>query len=131
MADVNDKLVQINGSRRYVARCYNVYADTGGAVILVDKSTLIGVEGVAPSKLVLEEISWDIQGYTSVKLAWDHTTDDEIIILGAGSGSMSWKDVGGLVDPGSAGDTGDILATTSGTTVGSSYTITLVVRLKD
>ena len=132
MADVIDTITPISGTKRIVSRFTNVYVDTGEtAAIKIDKSTLIGPDGTEPTSLVIEEISWDIQGYTSVRIDWDHTTDDEIVKLGAGSGSMSWVDVGGLKDPGSAGGTGDVVFTTSGAVAGNSYTITIVARLKD
>lgn len=132
MADTVDSLVVFSGNNRYVVRLTNISDGTGeSGVIKVDKSALIGPDGVnAPSKLVLEEMQWSIQGFSSVRLAWDHTTDDEISVLGSGNGFFNFKNAGGLVDPGSTGGTGDILLTTAGAASGATYDITLVVRLK-
>lgn len=132
MADTVDSVVVFAGTRRRVVRLTGISDGTGESdVVKVDVSTLTGPDGSAPTYTAIEEISWDIQGYTSIRLEWDATTDDEIVTLGPGTGYMSWKDAGGLVDPKSAGTTGDILLTTNGHSSGDTYTITLVVRLKD
>lgn len=130
MADTVDTIVVFSGTRKRVVRLLNLSDGTGEAgVIKVDKSTLIGPNGKEPSKLVIEKIEYAVDGM-SVRLYWDHTTDDEIAVL-TGAGFFDWTDSGGLVDPGSAGDTGDILLTTLGHTLGDSYNITLWLRLKD
>lgn len=135
MADAVDSVVIFSGRKRYKVRLTNISDGTGeSAVVKVDKSTLTGLDGTEPSKLVVEKIEYDVQGFTSIRLYWDHTTDDEIAVLGPGTGYMDFTDNGmfqGLIDPGSAGDTGDILLTTNGHSSGDTYTITLTLRLKD
>jgi hypothetical protein len=132
MADTVDSLVVFSGRRRRVVRLTNISDGTGeSGVAKVDKSALTGPDGTEPGKIVVEEIQYAIQGFTSVRLHWDHTTDDEIALLPSGSGYMGHVKTGGLVDPGSAGDTGDILLTTAGAVSGATYDITLVLRLKD
>lgn len=132
MADTVDSLDLYKGPERYALRLTNISDGTGeSAVVKVDKSALTaGYTGAAPSKLVVEEIWYNIQGFTSVRLHWDHTTDDEIAVL-SGSGYLDLTKFGGMVDPASAGDTGDIILTTNGNISGATYTIVLVVRLKD
>lgn len=131
MADAVDTIVMFSGRLRYAARFTNVSDGTGeSAVVKIDKSALIGPDGTEPGRLVVEELVWNIQGFTSVRLFWDHTTDDEIDVL-SGGGSRDYTGVGGLVDPASAGGTGDIVLTTAGGTSGSSYDISIVVRMKD
>ena len=132
MADTVDSLVVFKGQRRYSVRLTNVSDGTGeSAVPKVDISTLTGPNGIAPTKTVVEEIQWSIQGFTNVSLFWDHTTDDEIAKLGSGNGYFNFRQLGGLTDPASAGGTGDILLTTAGAVSGATYDITLVIRLKD
>ncbi len=132
MADVVDTAVIRSGPRIYVARFTNVSDGTGeSAVTKVDISTLTGLNGLAPTYTKVREIHWSIQGFTSVRLFWDHTTDDEIDVLAAGFGFRDYTGVGGLVDPKSAGGTGDILLTTAGLVSGATYDITLVLQLKD
>lgn len=130
MADLVDSQVLINGSRFYVVVLTNISDGTGEtAVVKVDKSTLTGPNGKEPSKLVVEKIEYALSGM-QVRLFWDHTVDDEIAMLD-GAGFFDWTSVGGKPDPGSAGDTGDIILTTFGHTLGDTYTITLWLRKKD
>jgi len=130
MADAVDSLVVFNGKRKYVIRLTNVSDGTGeSAVVKVDKSTLTGLNGLEPSKLIVEKIEGTCDGMMA-RLFWDHTTDDEIAFVG-GQFCHDWTSAGGLVDPGSSGGTGDILLTTTGHTAGDSYCITLTLRKKD
>jgi hypothetical protein len=131
MTDTVDTIVVTNTRRKYAVRLTNRSDSTGeSAVVKVDKSALTGPDGTEPSKLVLEEAEWNVQGFSYVTLLWDHTTDDEMAVL-SGSGYKDYRDFGGLVDPGSAGGTGDVLLTTTGATATSSYDIFLVFRKKD
>jgi hypothetical protein len=132
MADTVDTLVTFAGRRRRVVRLTNISDGTGESVVAkVTKSALTGPNGSAPSKIVVEEIQYSVQGFTSVRLFWDHTVDDEIAMLGSGYGYLNHSKDGGLTDPGSAGGPGDIILTTAGAVSGATYDITLVLRLKD
>ncbi len=131
MADTVDSLVVFNGKRLYSVRLTNVSDGTGeSGVAKVDISTLTGPAGSAPSYTKVREILYNIQGFTSVRLFWDHTTDDEIAVLPAGNGYMDYTALGSLTDPRSSGGTGDILLTTAGAAANATYDITLVVELK-
>jgi hypothetical protein len=130
MADSVDTNVIFNGTNKYIVRLTNVSDGTGeSGVIKVDKSALIGPTGVAPGRIAVLSIQWAIQGFSSVKLLWDHTTDDEIAVLSS-AGFFDYTQGGGLLDPNSAGDTGDILLTTVGATSTATYDITLTLKLK-
>lgn len=132
MADTVQTNVIFAGTRRRSVQLLNVSDGTGESnVVKVDVSALIGPDGSAPTYTVVEEIQYAIQGFTSVRLVWDATTDDEIAVLPSGSGYLNFKEAGGLVDPKSSGTTGDILLTTAGAVSGATYDITLVIRLKD
>lgn len=132
MADTVNTNVLFNGTRRRVVQLTNVSDGTGESdVVKVDVSALTGPDGSAPTYIVIEEITWSIQGFTSVRLEFDATTDDEAVVLGAGNGYMNFVNAGGLKDPKSTGTTGDLLLTTAGAVSGATYDITLVVRLKD
>lgn len=129
MADSVDSNVIFSGKRKYIVRLTNVSDGTGeSAVIKVDKSTLTGTNGLEPGRLAVESIQWAMQGFTSVRLFWDHTTDDELAMLSL-AGFFAYE--GGLVDPNSAGGTGDIILTTAGATSGATYDITLYLKLKE
>jgi len=132
VVDVVDTLVLNTGSRRlYSARFTNVSDGSGeSAVVKVDISALTGPNGSPPTATALREVSWSIQGFTSVRLLWDHTTDDEISVL-SGNGYSNYMEYGDLADPRSAGGTGDILLTTAGGAAGATYDIQIVLVLRD
>lgn len=139
MADTVDTLVIFAGTRKYVTRLLNISDGTGEAAVKkVDISTITTANyGVKAARLVVERIDWNIQGFTSIKLNWDHTTPDEIATLsGVGYRIMAGATLSGaggnqgLVDPKSAGGTGSIMLTApSGATTGT-YDITLTLRIK-
>lgn len=115
----------------------NISDGTGeSAVAKVDKSAInVASDGAEPDSLDIQSVRWNIQGFTSVRILWDHTTDDVALTLsGSGYDVFGPTDVGdtaqraGLKDPRSSGQTGDILLTTSGGASGSTYDITLVLR---
>ena len=133
MADTVNIQTVFAGTRKHVIHLTNESDGTGeSGVTKLDISGLIGPDGTAPTSVSLIEASWDVQstngGY--VVLEWDHTTDDEMLVLG-GSGAVSFEKLGGLHDPKSTGGTGDVLLTTDSFVDGDSYDITLVFKLKD
>lgn len=132
MADAVDTYTEISGSKRIVLHLLNVSDGTGeSAVNKLDISTLTGPDGTAPTSVTLEAVDYDVQGFSSVQLLWDHTTDDAMINLGAGQNVRDFTGIGGRHDPGSAGGTGDVLLTTVGASATATYDIVLVLRLED
>lgn len=132
MADSVTTQIVFNGSVRYVAHFTNISDGTGESNVLkIDKSGLTGPQpGVEPGALALDWIEYSIQGMSSVRLFWDHDTDDKIVILPTGSGYKDFRDVGRLQDPRSAGGPGDVLLTTNGQVSGGTYDITACFRKK-
>lgn len=132
MTDTVDSKVVFAGTRKRIVRLTNISDGTGESdVVKVDVSALTGPDGTPPTSTAIEEIQWSINGFTSVRLEWDATTDDEIAVLGTGNGYFNFRNAGGLIDPKSTGTTGDILLTTAGNVSGATYDITLVLRLRD
>jgi hypothetical protein len=130
MADTVDVKVVYSGKRRYTVHMTNISDGTGeSGVTKVDISALTGFP-FTPTATTIDLIEYNVQGFTSVRLFWDHTTDDEIAVLGTGAGVIDWGAYGGNVDPRSSGGTGDILLTTAGTTSGNTYDITMHLRPK-
>lgn len=128
MADAVTSRVLNNGPRSYVVHLTGISDGTGeSAVIKVDISTLRLANGLAPTKTAIAEVQWSIQGFSSVRLLWDHNTDDTAVVLGQGNGYMEFATIGNLPDPASAGGTGDILLTTATSVADASYDITLVL----
>lgn len=128
MADTVTTAVLANGPRQYAVRLTNISDGTGESnVIKVDLSTLQLANGNAPTYSGVKEIQWAVQGFTSVRLSWDRTTDVQIDLL-AGNGYRDYATIGPLVDNGTGG-TGDVLLTTAGAVSGATYDITLVLYL--
>lgn len=101
--------------------------------VLVDKSALSGTF----TKLALKKLAFTPTGDASATflLEWDATTDDTLWAFNAWSAApaanlkMEW-DFGpsGVVDPVSAGNTGDIVLTTTGVSAATTYSFLLTVR---
>jgi hypothetical protein len=127
----------VDSSGVIMAHLTNFSDGTGeSAVIKVDKSAYLATDGAEPASLDIEQVRWNVQGFTSVKIAWDHTTDDTALLL-ASSGYDDFRGEGGprgtflpkaLPDPRSSGGTGDIVLTTTGAAANATYDITLWLR---
>lgn len=120
MADAVASQTIVDGARNAVMKFTNLSDGTGeSAVLKVDVSALQG----SPSKVNIERIHYCVNGMV-VTLLWDATTDLRIVEL-SGDGHFDFRDFGGL--PNNAGDgvTGDILLTTTGASLGDSYSIVL------
>ena len=128
MTDTVNTNVTQDGQRNYVVVLQNVSDGTGeSAVKKVDISTLLGSgtsgnQNAAPVSFAVKEIEYDIQGFSSVRLFWDATTDDEMAIL-SGQGYFNFDPP--FADPRSTGFTGDVMLTTAGAVSGATYTIKL------
>jgi hypothetical protein len=130
MADAVATRVVQNSEDEYVIHLTNISDSTGeSAVVKIDKSTLTNINGAEPARINILSIRWAIQGFTYVKLLWDHTTDDVAMLLN-GNGYDDFSAGGGLRDPSSAGGTGDLLLTTVGATATSTYDITITCSLQ-
>jgi hypothetical protein len=134
MADAVTTNVISESPTHYLVHLTNISDGTGeSAVTKVDKSTLVASDGSEPASLDIEEVQWSIGGFSSVRILWDHTTDDVGLAL-SGSGYKNFMGVNenrapkGLADPRSSGDTGDIKLTTAGAISGATYDITLLLR---
>jgi len=127
MADAVTTNVLFSGINRYAARFTNISDGTGETnVVKIDISALPG----SPTRTAIEEVSWDVQGFSAIKITWDHSTDDTADVF-SGRGARSYKDVSYLFDPASSGGTGDVLFTTLGTNAsGNTYDIVLVIQLR-
>lgn len=133
MADAVTNKTIINTSDRLEIHLTNISDGTGETnVIKVDKSTFTAPDGAEPASVDIEWVRWSVQGFASVRLLWDHTTDDLGLVLAAsGYDDYAGPAVQGFVplrlnaDPRSAGGTGDVLLTTNGGGSGSTYDITI------
>lgn len=126
MADAVVARIVDQGATELTLRLNCISDGTGeSAVVKVDKSTLTGPDGVTePTALDIKWIRWNVQGFASVRLLWDRTTDDVAYVL-AGSG---FDEPAYATDPVSAGTTGDLLLTSAGAVSGATYDITVCLR---
>ena len=130
MADTVTVRTLTRGLRKMVVQMTGISDGTGEtAVQKIDIASLFKANNIPVTYSRIDEIKWDVQGFSSVRLLWDHTADDIIAIM-SGRGAVSYEHVGGLVDPRSAGGTGNILLTSVGASAGATYDITVVLVLK-
>ena len=131
MADTVTVRKFFEGTRRFAVHLTGISDGTGEtAVVKVSKAALLANDdGEAVSRIVIDEITWSVDGHAYVNLLWDHTTDQEIAVLER-SGYKSFLEFGGLVDPNTAGGTGDIILTVGTPVAGGSYDILLNCRKK-
>lgn len=133
MADTVDVDVLQNDKFTYAIHMTCISDATGESnVTKIDRSALLNIGGVAPVAIDIMEVRWAIQGFSYVKLSWDHSTDDVALLLN-GNGYDNFEERGGLRDPRSSavtGASGDLLLTSVGAASGATYDITLVCRLQ-
>lgn len=124
MADSVSTVTLFSNSKRAAFVFNNLSDGTGeSAVAKVDISALVG----APTRVKIARVFGNTVGM-AVRVLFDHTTDDTVLIL-QGEFDMDFRQYGGLQDPASTGGSGDILFTTAGHTSGDSYCICMEVEL--
>lgn len=124
MADAVTTNVIFKNTNFIVTQFTNISDGTGEAAVKkIDITTLRNTFGVVPTKLKLVDLHSLIQGFTGVRLLFDHTADDIAALLTPGAVRRDYRGVGGLVDPASAGGDGSILLTTMGAASGATYDI--------
>jgi hypothetical protein len=131
MADTVSTNVLSNTAKRITVQILNISDGTGeNAVTKIDKSTLVGLNGLEPGSLVLERVEGDASGM-EVLVYCARTTPIELARIGGlGIYKANYRDVGGI-QTNTAGSTGDILVTTNGQSAGDSYDIKLYFRKKN
>lgn len=124
---------------QYVVHLTNVSDGTGETnVVKVDKSTLTAADGAEPAAIDIEQVEWNIQGFSYVQMLWDHGTADLTALVLNGSGYKDFRNNDGgilgfaggfaLNDPRTNGGTGDLMLFTGDADSGDSYDITVWIR---
>ena len=130
MADAVTVTYLAKGPRYAIVRLTNICDGTGeNAVKKVDLTDLRTDDAQIPTKASVKEIQWSIQGFTSVRLLWDASTDNVMSLLAVGNGYVEYGSLGMLNDPQTSGYNGNVLLTTAGQISGATYDITLVLTL--
>lgn len=137
MADAVTVKTVMNTPTHLVLHLTNISDGTGETLVTkADKSTFTASDGAEPDSLDLEQVRWAVQGFSSVRLLWDHTTDEVGMVLSGNGfddfryvhGVNNFVETSGVKDGRGAGGTGDLFLSTAGTTSGNTYDITLVLR---
>ncbi len=120
MADIVTSQILVDGSKTTVMKFTNFSAGVGESAVLK-----VNVSGLTPPAALIniQEIWYSIHGMV-VTLFWGANVNVRIVDL-RGDGHMDLSKFGGLKNNAGTGVTGNILLTTSGHAVGTSYTIIL------
>lgn len=115
-----------DGSKRKTIQILNFSDGTGETdVVKLDASADADADYYS-----IQEIQYDIGGFTGVIIKFDATTDDEGVLLPTGTGYKNFSSMGGKPDPKSTGWTGDILVSTVGAAADATYDIMIHVKKK-
>ena len=103
-----------------------------GATALVTPANLSAVDiaGSAPTRLIIDKISYNIESPLAVNLYWTATTPVLIASLVNSGDDLEMKDFGGIWNNAGTGITGAIEYTTSGWTGVTSFNVILEMRKK-
>ena len=128
MAATITKQVLVNGSVNLVINVH-IDGDAGGDV---SAALLIDMSAYAPvgEALRLMEVESHLSGF-SAEFLWDATTPAHAFVGGDGEYHHNYNKVGGLINDGGAGVTGDMLITTSGLTTNKFGNVLLSFKKKN
>lgn len=139
MADVVTSQILENGPRRVVYKFTNFSDGTGESAVVKVNATATGPLGVVEQgntvypglHLKIVDMAYDIRAM-AVRIQWAASSAVDIwIASGDGAGPFSFLDsragFQGIVNPATAGATGNILFTTIGAALNSSYSIVLAL----
>lgn len=123
--------VTITDSAQYVKAHMTCISDgTGETAVQKIARASYNIEGRTIQKFGLVYVRWAMQGFSSVRLLFDHTADDVCMVL---SNNGYDEDPDGYIDPNTSGDAvtgtvGDVILTSVGAASGATYDITAVYR---
>lgn len=113
----------IDGPRNCVIKATFVSAGADQApVVMVDVSSLNPPAGL---QLKVKRVSYSIYPQGQVRLQWDSAPDPVDMLVLDGADHVKMRQFGGVWNNGGQFATGDILISTQGFTIGSSYTVIL------
>jgi hypothetical protein len=124
MASTLTSTILFSGSKWYIVKI-DIVGATSSDLSAVQVNKVTGDLGIDPS---LYEIHGNLQGFTA-ELLWKATTNTPLWTLPASVNvhEKLYKQAG-LKNPGGAGNTGDILITTSGLSANMYGSLTLKIR---
>ena len=119
------------GHLRHRIQCTNYSDGTGeDESIKVKRTDLKTITGEVPSKIVIEQIEYELSGM-GVEISYNNINNEIVAILDDTSGCLDFTGEGGFVPADDDDDEGgDIIFTTFGQSLGDTYNIILTVRPK-
>ena len=136
MADTVATHIMGREPTRRIIHLVNVSDGTGEALVKkLDMATITAQNPITgaigqPVSADIDWVRWAVQGFSSVRLFWNHTVPDLALAL-SGNGYEDFDDGrGALLDPRSAGLDGSLMLTTAGALSGASYDISISVLFK-
>lgn len=127
MSDLVTSQTNFEGSKRLVKTFTSISDGTGeDDVAKIDISALVKPDGIAPTKVIIRQIWYNVSGMI-LKIGFNHTSVDYVVAL-QGHGHFNYKEFGGLIDPASSGGTGDVVFKTVAHSASDSYTVTLDIE---
>jgi hypothetical protein len=131
MADAVTATILQQGQDKLTLHLTNRSDATGeAAVSKLTLANILNMNGLPCVRTGILESQWSIQGFSSVTLAWAHTTPDVAEIMATGNGYRDYRDTTPKMDPQSAGGTGNLTLTTFGAAANATYDILLVLALR-
>lgn len=112
---------------RLVVMQFTGVSDGSGDELLALKADAHALTG-NPRSLKIHHIDYNVSGGI-VRLFWDADDPTRFLDL-AGDGFLDYESIGGMVNGGGPGVTGNVLLSTMGFDTGSSYTIKLEMKKK-
>jgi len=134
MANVVTSQILVDGPRNLVVRLTGQIdtADvTATSLVTLANLSPVDIAGSAPTRLIVDKISYNIESPLVVNLAWDATTDVVFASLANSGDDIDAKPYGGIYNTEATGVTGAIMYSTSGYDAGiRSFNILLEMRKK-
>lgn len=102
---------------------------TATALVTLANLSAVDPAGSAPTRLIVDEIIYDVDSNLAVYLAWDATTDVTFATL-TSTGHIDATDFGGLYNTEASGVTGNIMYSTQGWSGGATLSFTVILKCR-
>lgn len=133
MANITSIQTLVDGPRNVVVKLTGTL-DTSDitSTTLVDPATLsaVNIAGGAPTRLIIDKISYNIEAGLGVALFWDATSPVLIATLVNSGDDLEFKEFGGVYNTEASGVTGKILYSTQGWSAGAILSFNVVLEMR-
>lgn len=133
MANQISTQILVDGPRNLVVRLTGVLdtADvTATSLVTLANLSAVDTAGSAPTRLIVDKISYNVEAGLAVNLAWDATTDVTFASLVNSGDDLEFKKFGGLYNTEASGVTGAIMYSTQGWSAGATLSFNVVLEMR-